>query len=90
MGVDILDILAENLKAESVRHYVRDMFDRHVTPNSWEERVEIVSQLLDRCAAEFSASIDTNQPERYAQDYQELIRVYVQSLETTSSVFRRL
>ena len=86
----ILDKLAEELKIESVERYIRDMFDKHVAPNSWEDKVEIIRQFIAQCGANLASSIDARQPERYAQNFQELIRSYVQSLQTTSSIFRRL
>ena len=86
----ILDIIAERLKAESVERYIRDVFDRHVAPNSWEDKVEIIRQFIVQCGVNLSSSIQTDQAERYAQNYEDLIRSYVQALERTSSVFRRL
>jgi len=86
----ILDIIAEGLKAKSVERYIRDAFDRYVTPNSWEQKVEIIRQFITHCGVHLSSSIRTNQPERYAQNYEELIRSYVTALKQTSSIFRRL
>lgn len=86
----VLDTIAEGLKAESVERYIRDAFDRHVTPNSWEQKVEIIRQFIVHCGTFLSSSIQTNQPERYARDYRELIHSYVTALQRTSSIFRRL
>jgi hypothetical protein len=86
----ILDIIAENSKAESVERYIRDVFDRHVTPNSWDKKVEIVRQFINKTSVDIGSSINKNQPERYAQNYQELIRSYLNGLQRTSSIFRRL
>jgi hypothetical protein len=86
----ILDIIAENLKAESVEHYIRDVFDRYVTPSSWEQKVEIIRQFLAQCGVHLASSVRTNQPERYASNYRELIDSYVSGLQKTSSIFRRL
>lgn len=86
----ILDILSEGIKAESVERYVRDMFDRHVAPNSWDDKVEIIRQFIDECGSQLSSSIQSGQPERYAQNFEELIRSYVSALQQTSSMFRRL
>jgi len=85
----VLDRIAEQLKTESVERYVREAFDRHVAPNSWEEKVDIMSQFLSRFGHHLSSSIRTDQPERYAQNYEELIKAYVESLRRTSTVFRR-
>jgi hypothetical protein len=86
----VLDTIAESLKAESVERYIRDVFDRYVAPNKWEQKVEIIRQFIAQCGINLSTSIQANQPERYAQDYVELIRAYVTGLQQTSSVFRRL
>ena len=86
----ILDTIAEGLKAESVERYIRDAFDRYVAPNSWELKVEIIRQFIRKCGDFLSSSIRTDQVERYAHNYQELIRNYVSALQNTSSIFRRL
>jgi len=86
----VLDTIAEALIAESVERYIRDVFDRQVAPNTWEDKVEIIKQFIRQCGANLSSSIRADQPERYAQDYSELIRSYVESLQQTSSIFRRL
>lgn len=86
----VLDTIAEALKAESVQRYVREAFDRNVAPNAWEDQVEMIRQFIRECGAALSPSIRADQPERYARDYQELIRSYVRALQQTSSIFRRL
>lgn len=86
----VLDKIAEGLKAESVQRYMREMFDRHVAPNSWEQKVSIIRQFIVCCGAHLSSSIRPDQPERYAHNYDELIRSYVEALQRTSSIFRRL
>lgn len=85
-----LDLIAEALKAESVERYTRQMFDQYVSPNSWEQKVILIRGFISRCGANLASSIQADQPERYAQNYQELIRSYVTSLQRTSSIFRRL
>jgi hypothetical protein len=85
-----LDTIAEGLKAESVERYIADAFDRHVAPNSWEAKVEIIRQFIAQCGPYLSSSIKATQPERYAHDWSELIRSYVNGLQETSSIFRRL
>ena len=86
----ILDAIAEALKAESVERLVRDVFDRYVAPNDFEAKVEIIRQFIDQCGPYLSSSIQANRPERYAQNYRELVREYVEGLRQTSSMFRRL
>ncbi len=86
----ILDLIAEGLKAEVVEDYVRDVFDRHVAPSSWEQKVEMIRQFISLYGNVLSSSVASNQPERYAHDYNGLIRSFVEGLRQTSSIFRRL
>ena len=86
----VLDKIAEALKTTGVERYVTDVFDRHVEPNSWEQRVEIIRQFIAQCGPYLASSIRASEPERYAHDFSELIRSYVDGLQQTSSIFRRL
>ena len=54
------------------------------------KKVEIIRQFIARCGLDMSSSIHADQPERYAQNYEELIRSYITHLERTSTIFRRL
>lgn len=86
----VLDLIADALKAEAVERYLTDVFDRCVAPNSWDEKVDMVRQFIAHCGHLLAASVVAGQPERYAQNYRELIRSYVEGLRHTSSIFRRL
>ena len=86
----ILDILAEQLKLESVERHIRKVFDDQIDPTSWDDKVNIIKQFIARCGVDLAPSIDSRSPERYARDYAELIRSYVRALAQTSSIFRRL
>ena len=86
----LLDIIANQLKVEAVESYIKDVFDRHVAPNSYDEKVEIMRQFIASFGHQLSSSIQRERPERYAHDYVNLIRAYNQSLQNSSSMFRRL
>ena len=86
----ILDRIAEQLKIESVERYLRDAFDRYVEPPAWEQKVDIIRQLFSRYGHLLSSSIRLDQPDRYAENYEEIIRSYVDGLKRTSSIFRRI
>jgi hypothetical protein len=86
----VLDTIAQAFIDEFTERYIRGVFDRQVAPNAWEDKVEIIRQFIRQCGANLSSSIRADQPERYAQDYSELIRSYVESLKRTSAHFRRL
>jgi hypothetical protein len=86
----ILDIIADTLKARAVERYTAAMFDRHVAPNAWDDKVEIIRQFIAFCGPMLAGSIVASQPERYAHDWSELLRSFVEGLRRTSSIFRRL
>ena len=86
----VLDKLSEAIKLESVERYIRDTFDRLVAPNDWDQKVELIRSFVENCGIHLASSIRTDQPERYAHNYSELIRAYVNALQRTSSMFRRL
>ena len=86
----VLDTIAESLKAEAVENYMTSIFDQYVKPNSWDQRVDIIRQIIAYCGPYLSSSIVASQPERYARDWSELIKSYVEGLRQTSSIFRRL
>ena len=86
----ILDIIADSLKQEAISVYVRDQFDRCVTPNNWSSKVAIMSEFFRHFGRYLDPTVRTDQPERYATDYMIVINSYVQGLTRTSSIFRRL
>ena len=86
----LLDLLFSYNKDKAVESYIKDVFDRHVAPNSYDEKVEIMRQFIASFGHQLSSSIQRERPERYAHDYVNLIRAYNQSLQNSSSMFRRL
>ena len=86
----ILDLMAEGMKAEATGRYVRDVFDRYVEPNDFEQKVDIIRGFVQECGPFLSRSIQAERPERYAANYRDLVQDYVQGLRRTSAAFRRL
>lgn len=86
----VLRIVNEGLKSQSVERHIRNAFNKYVTPNSWEQRVEIIRQFFRKCGALLSSSIDLDHPERYARDCEAIIREYSRGLQSISSSLRRL
>lgn len=85
----VLDRIADALKTESVERYIREAFDAHVKPTEWNEKVNIIRQLFQACGPNLPPYIRTDQPEKYASDYQELVRGYTEALRRTTSLFSR-
>ena len=85
----ILDTIMEYLKDEAVSRHIRDVLDRYVAPTSFDEQVSIVKELIDKVGSG-SSYLDANQPERYARNYEELIRGLADSIKAQAAKFRRL
>ena len=86
---NILDIIADYLKAESTRNHMRKVLDDEVRLNSWDDKVDIIRQFINHCGPDINQYLDQSQPERYAHNYEELIEAYVNMLQKTSSFLRR-
>lgn len=84
----ILDLIMEQLKEEAVERHIRDVIDRYVAPSDFEEQVSIVREIIARMGYRPSY-IDARRPERYARNYEELIRGLVESVNSQSMKFRR-
>lgn len=85
----ILDMIMENLKDEAINRHIRDVLDRYVAPTSFDEQVSIVKELIQKVGSG-STYLDANQPERYARNYEELIRGLADSIKAQAAKFRRL
>lgn len=86
----ILDLIGDALKAEGIERYTREVFDAYVSPESWEQKVAIIRQFIERSGMENSSAIRADQPERYAHEYRDLIRAFVEARARIGSVARRL
>jgi len=84
-----LDALCESIKEEAVEFYTRDAFDRHMPPDDWNARKEMVRQFIQYCGVALPG-IDPTDPGRYARDIETLIRSFLRGLRQMSSVFRKL
>ncbi|MBK8945376.1 MAG: hypothetical protein IPM32_08915 [Ignavibacteriae bacterium] len=84
----ILDIIMEAMKEEAVERHFRDVIDKYIAPSSWNEQVEIIKEILKKIND--SPYLDRNNPERYARNYEELIRLLVEQIKTESRLFRRM
>ena len=84
----ILDIIMESMKEEAVERHMRDVIDKYIAPSSWEEQVEIIKEIINRIKD--SPHLDRNNPERYAKNYEELIRFLVELYKMESRLFRRM
>jgi hypothetical protein len=85
----ILDMIAEALKEEAIERHIRDVLDRYVAPTGFEEQVAIVRAIIAKTQIS-SRYVDPSRPERYARNYEELIRGLVEAIRLQADKFRRL
>lgn len=86
----VLDVIANSLKREAIENYVRDVFDRHVSPMQWERKVELIQDFFRIRGRTLGDRLDVNHPEHYATDFEEIIREYTESLFALHRRIRRL
>ncbi len=86
----LLDRICDAIKYKHIEQYIESAFDRYVSPNDWDSKVEIIRQFIAHCGGDLGSSLRREKPESYAGDYKKLIRAYTDSLKRTSSTIRGL
>ena len=87
---DVLGHIVDFFKYQKSEEYVQQVFDKFIKPVSWSEKVQTIKEFIDICGPHLSPSIRADQSERFAHDYQTLIRSYVNALNQMANNFRRL
>lgn len=85
----ILDTISESIKEDAVERHIRDVLDRYIQPSSFPEKVSIIIEIFNMIGRR-DPHIDYEYPERYASNYEELVRAIANYLKTQSMIFRRL
>ncbi|MBT62927.1 MAG: hypothetical protein CML13_06910 [Puniceicoccaceae bacterium] len=83
----VLDTIADDIREEGLRRYINNVLDTYVNPVSFEEKVEIVRELIAVLRID---TVDAENPARYASDYKRLTEIYLENLRRTEEAFFRL
>ena len=86
----VLNMIANGIKEESVENEIEDVFSRFVDMDSWPARVSIMREFLTRYGHMLPTAITSQPPERYASEWKQLIRQYVEAKQRMASGFRRI
>lgn len=86
----VLDAIADEIKLEDEEDYMTGVFDRYVKPHTYEDQVEIIRQFIEHCHTLLGDEIERSRPERYADDYKDLIRAYLYSVRGIAQKFRSM
>jgi len=85
----VLDKMTERFKADRRHIYVNRVLTEALRVRSWPERVQFVRAVLDQVAPTLPGDVDTVRvPEEFANDCEEIARVYVESLDRVGQLIR--
>lgn len=82
----MLDILWDKLLQDSKEKHLIEVIDRYIKPSGWEEQVEIIKELINFYPN--TLKVDREHPEKYARNYEELIRALMESLNNMNDRLR--
>ncbi|MEI8044597.1 MAG: hypothetical protein WCL11_24515, partial [Verrucomicrobiota bacterium] len=86
----VLDQMTEQLKRECQEKHVLHVLATAVNPLDWEAKVKFIKELFHRCRALLPAELTSEPPERFARDYERIVRLYVNALAEMKQVLRAL
>jgi hypothetical protein len=86
----VIEAISDGIREQAIDRYVRDVFDRHVAPHSFEERVAIMREFMESSGVALPRDMRGQPPERYAHEFQEILRAHVAAVAQVGSVARRL
>lgn len=86
----IMDAITEQLKQEAREKHVLKTFKENIDPLDFAAKTRIITALLQRAGHDLPEQITCQPPERYAQDYEEIVQAFVQAKSSFESLLRRL
>lgn len=86
----ILDIITEHLKQAARDNHILKVFKETIDPLDYQLRVSLITKLLNREKFHLPEEITSQPPERFADDYEEIIKAYSQSMSNLTTIMRRL
>ena len=86
----IFDMMTKYLKNEARQKHILKTFKENIDPLDFAARKRIIAAILKRAEEDLPEEISSQKPERFAEDYEEIVQAYVHSKATLQEVFRRL
>ena len=86
----ILDKMTEQLKMEQQEKHVNHVLKSVLDPLDWGSKVRLMEALLKRLQCHLPADIVSQPPDRFAVQYEGIVKAYVRSADQMKSVFRSL
>lgn len=85
----VIDEMVKALRTRDIESYIKRVFTTFVDPKAYQDKVEIMRQFFAR-VQDLPDEIDRNNPDRYANRYDELVRAYAESKRAYLPQFRKL
>ena len=70
--------------------HILKTFKENIDPLEFDAKVKIIEQLMNRLEEHLPEEITSQEAERFAVNYEEIVTAYVQSKVSLQNVFRRL
>ena len=86
----VLDILTEQFKEEERREYVQRVFKDALNSLGWNDRVDFVRGAMKRLGSFLPEKVRDEPPERFARDYETIIRAYVKSMDNVNQLLNSM
>ena len=86
----VLDVMTEQYKVQQQSKHARRILQEALDPLDWNRRVTFMRAILTRLGPQLPAEVRNQPPERFARHYDEILSVYVQSLDRVKQLLRRL
>ena len=77
----MLDIMTQRFKEEAMQTRVSYVLNTTLATLNWDEKMQVMDALLKRLAPHLPPDIDIHTPERYAENLETIIQLYVQSFD---------
>lgn len=86
----ILDTVTMFLKEKTHAKHVMRVFKGTIDPLEYLDRVQLIACIQRRFTAILPNDITSQPPERYTEDYEEIVQIVAESLASLETYFRRL
>jgi len=86
----ILDKMTEQFKMEQQEKHVNHVLKSVMNPLDWENKVSLMEALLKLLQCHFPSDIVSQPPDRFAGQYEGIVKAYVRSVDQMKSLFRSL
>ena len=85
----VLDMVTDKFKREEQEKHINCVLKSAMDPMDWETKVALMDELMRRLKHVLPPKIGSQPPERFAGQYEIIVKAYVDSINEMSFVFRK-